>query len=118
MNEPSGPQTEGDFESRLARARERERAPEERSAHALPQSGLGLAYRIATELVAAVGLSALIGVGIDRWLETKPWFLISLTVLGFAAGFLNVFRVTRGYGYAAGYRQQSETKSDDSAPKP
>jgi ATP synthase protein I len=77
---------------------------------------MGLAYRIATELVAAVGVGALIGYGIDRWLETRPWCLIVFTLLGFAAGMLNIFRITGGYGYAAGYRQRDETKSDDTAP--
>lgn len=116
MAEPSEPQTGRDFESRLARARERERAPEERTAQASAQSGMGLAYRIATELVAAVGIGGLIGYGIDRWLETRPWCMIVFTLLGFAAGMLNIFRITRGYGYAAGYRQRGETKSDDPAP--
>ncbi len=116
MGEPSEPQTGRDFERRLARARDRERAPEERSAHASPQSGMGLAYRIATELVAAVGVGGLIGYGIDRWLETRPWCMIVFTLLGFAAGMLNIFRITRGYGYAAGYRAQDETKSGDNAP--
>jgi F0F1-type ATP synthase assembly protein I len=42
--------------------------------------------------------------------------MIVFTLLGFGAGMLNIFRITRGYGYAAGYRQQDETKSDDNAP--
>jgi ATP synthase protein I len=117
MSEPSGPQTGGDFESRLARARERTQQPEERVVEASsPQSGLGMAYRIATEMVAGVAVGAGIGYGIDRWLETKPWCMIAFTLLGFAAGMLNVFRITGGHGYAAGYRQRGETKSDDPAP--
>ena len=117
MSEPSGPQTGGDFDRRLARAREQTKQPEERTVQASsPQSGLGMAYRIATEMVAGVAVGAGIGYGIDRWLETKPWCMIAFTLLGFAAGMLNVFRITGGYGYAAGYRQRGETKSDDSAP--
>jgi ATP synthase protein I len=116
MSEPSEPNTGGDFDSRLARARDRERAPKERSATALPQSGVGQAYRIATELVAAVALGVIIGLAIDHWLDSQPWCLIVFTLLGFAAGIMNVFRLTGGYGYAAGYGRQSGTKSDDSAP--
>lgn len=117
MSEPSGPQTGGDFDSRLARARERTRQPEERSAQASsPQSGLGMAYRIATEMVVGVAVGAGIGYGIDRWLGSRPWCMIVFTLLGFAAGMLNIFRITRGYGYAAGYRSRGETKSDDPAP--
>lgn len=118
MSEPSGPQTGGDFDRRLARARERMQQPEERNVRASsPQSGLGMAYRIATEMVVGVAVGAAIGYGIDRWLETKPWCMIAFTLMGFAAGMLNVFRITGGYGYAPGYRQRGETKSDDSAPK-
>lgn len=114
MSEPPKPGTEGDFDRRLARARAQAQQPEERTAQASsPQSGLGMAYRIATELVAAVAVGAAIGYGIDRWLETKPWCLIAFTLLGFAAGMLNIFRMSGGYGYAAGYRQRGETKSDD-----
>jgi len=116
MGEPSEPQTERDFESRLARARDRESAPEERTAHASPQSDMGLAYRIVTELVVAIGIGGLIGYGIDRWLEIQPWSMIVFTLLGFGAGMLNIFRITRGYGYAVGYRPRGETKSDDPAP--
>lgn len=90
---------------------------EERSAHALPQSGLGQAYRIATELVAAVALGVIVGLAIDHWQDTQPWFLIVFTLLGAAAGLMNVVRLAGGHGYAAGYRRRDETKSED-APTP
>ena len=111
MSESSEPQAEKDFEDRLARARERERPPEERSAHALPQSGLGLASRIGTELVVTLVMGIAIGYGIDRWLDTRPWFLIGFTLLGGAAGLWNVFRLAMGQGSPVGFKRP--TKSDE-----
>ena len=117
MSEPSKPQSPEDFDSRLARARDRERAPEERSAKASPQGGLALASRIGTELVVALVVGVLIGLGIDRWLDTQPWFLIGLTLLGGAAGILNVFRLSTGQGYAVGYRREDGNGLKDGSAK-
>jgi ATP synthase protein I len=56
--------------------------------------GRGMAYgmRMAAELVAAVIVGGLIGLGLDSWLGTKPWLFLLFFVLGFAAGVLNVVR--------------------------
>lgn len=88
---------------------------EERSANALPKSGLALAWRISTELVAAVAVGGFIGYALDRWLETEPWLLIAFTLLGAVAGMLNVFRLATGQGYGVGYRsgRDSEGKKGD-----
>jgi ATP synthase protein I len=72
------------------------------------QNGLGFAMRIGTDLVAALVVGVGIGVLLDYWLDTKPWFLIVFFLLGAAAGFLNIFRLVSGYGLAAGYK-----KTDD-----
>jgi ATP synthase protein I len=79
----------------------------------IPQSGLGFALRIGTDLVAALVVGVGIGVLLDWWLETKPWFLIVFFLLGAAAGFLNIFRLVRGYGLAAGYKNDD---GDDNGP--
>ena len=67
------------------------------------QSGLGMALKIGVEFVSAVGVGVGIGLLLDYWLETKPWLMVVFFLLGSAAGFLNIFRTMRGYGYAAGY---------------
>ena len=108
MSEPSGPDREEDFDRRLLRAREANAPDEERAEHALPKSGLALASRIGTELVAALVVGILIGLAIDHWLGSQPWFLIAFTLLGGAAGILNVFRLMSGQGYAVGYRDRRE----------
>ena len=55
-------------------------------------STIGTALRISTELVAAVFVASLIGHYIDKWLGTKPVFLIILLLVGIAAGIFNVVR--------------------------
>lgn len=50
--------------------------------------------RAGTELVGAILGCALIGYGLDVWLDTKPLFLIGLLILGVATGFYNVYRIT------------------------
>lgn len=72
------------------------------------QTGMGLAFRVASELVAGVAVGALIGWLLDSWLETRPWFMIAFFFLGAAAGMLNVYRTVSGYGLAVGYRKEAE----------
>ena len=56
--------------------------------------GRGMAYgmRMAAELVGAVIVGALIGVGLDWLIGTKPWLFLVFFLIGFAAGVLNVVR--------------------------
>jgi ATP synthase protein I len=77
-------------------------------------SGLSLALRIGVELVSALFIGVAVGLGLDKWLDTTPWFLLLFFLLGAAAGILNVFRTMTGYGYAAGYRKgENEDASQD-----
>jgi ATP synthase protein I len=48
--------------------------------------------RIAVELLAAIAVGTVIGILIDGWLGTAPWFMILFFVIGSAAGFVNVYR--------------------------
>jgi len=56
---------------------------------------LGLAFRLATELVAGFVVGAVIGWYLDKWLGTAPWFLLIFFGLGAAAGVMNVHRTAR-----------------------
>jgi ATP synthase protein I len=62
-----------------------------------PPTQMGIAFRFATELVAALLVGGAVGWGVD-WLfgrfgiHTKPAFLILLFILGAAAGIRNVVR--------------------------
>jgi len=53
---------------------------------------MGSAFKLGTELVAAVAVGTIIGFILDSWFDTKPWFIIIFFFLGTAAGILNVFR--------------------------
>lgn len=75
-------------------------------------SGFGQAFRIAAELVSGLIVGLGIGWGLDAWLGTKPWLLILFFLLGAAAGILNVYRATKGYGLAVGYKKRG---TDDDA---
>lgn len=66
-------------------------------------SGLSLALRIGTELVAALIVGVGIGVLLDSWLDTSPWFMLLFFVLGSAAGMMNVFRAMKGYDSSVGF---------------
>ena len=55
-------------------------------------SFMGTAFKLGTELVAAVGVGTIIGFILDSWFDTTPWLIIIFFFLGAAAGVLNVIR--------------------------
>ena len=73
--------------------------------------GKSKAIRISTELIVAVTVGGGIGMLLDNWLETKPWFLLVFLLLGNAAGLWNVFRLTNGHKYKMGFKDNKTPKS-------
>lgn len=73
-----------------------------------PQSGVGVAFTIASHLVAGLIVGAGIGYLLDSWLDTSPWMLVVFFFLGAASGMLNVYRVASGLGTSMGYRPAPE----------
>ena len=65
-------------------------------------SFMGSAFKLGTELVAAVAVGTIIGFILDSWFDTKPWLIIIFFFLGTAAGILNVIRTAN--------RMQKENK--------
>ena len=57
-------------------------------------SAMSLGLRAASEFAAAIVVGGFIGWLLDRWLGTKPAFLIAFFLLGVVAGVWNVIRVT------------------------
>jgi len=102
---PANPpgQSKKDFDARLRAARAKQAERVAGSVGRSRQSGLGFAFRIGTELVAGVVVGVAIGLGLDYWLETRPWFMILFFFLGAGAGMLNVYRTVTGIGHAVGY---------------
>ena len=57
-----------------------------------PTSNIGQAFKLSTELVAAVLVGTIIGFILDNWFDTKPWLIIIFFFVGVVAGILNVIR--------------------------
>lgn len=118
MNEEIDPRSDENFEARIRRLRGHDAGSNgvEESGEVLAarRSGLALAGRIGTEMIAALGVGVGIGIFMDRWLDTKPWLMIVFTLLGSMAGFLSIYRIANGFKYGAGYRRGSGQESDRS----
>jgi len=94
---PSDGPARDDFQARLAAARERrDGGRDTASAAAARNTGqLGLGFRVAVDLLAGVAVGTGMGLALDRWLGTSPWFLLVFLILGFAAGMTNMLRTVR-----------------------
>jgi ATP synthase protein I len=100
---------------RLRAARERASEPPS-SAPRLGGGGAGV--RVALDVVG-VAVGAGLGIMLDRWLGTQPWFLLGLFVLGAAAGFRNVLRFAESQARDAGTAQgkpAAASKTDEAPP--
>tara|TARA_B100000963_G_scaffold341828_1_gene341974 strand:+ start:1863 stop:2147 length:285 start_codon:yes stop_codon:yes gene_type:complete len=80
-----------DFKTRLKIAKSKIKKNEENDAEK-KGSFMGSAFKLGTELVAAVAVGTIIGFILDSWFDTKPWLIIIFFFLGTAAGILNVIR--------------------------
>ena len=83
--------TPEDFKTRLkiAKSKIKKQLDEENEKRG---SFMGNAFKLGTELVAAVAVGTIIGFILDNWFDTKPWLIIIFFFLGAAAGMLNVIR--------------------------
>ena len=55
-------------------------------------SSMGTAFKMSTELVAAVAVGTIIGFILDNWFGTKPWLILIFFFVGVAAGIMNVVK--------------------------
>lgn len=80
-----------DFESRLN--------PSKKQNHSQLPGGDSELWRFVlrsgVELFSAFLVGFVIGYGLDYWLSTRPLFIIIFTILGMAAGVLNVWRIVK-----------------------
>ena len=108
------PSVTADLEARIARAQAR--SPAQAEAEQMRQSdmsGLSRGFRLASEFAAAILVGAGLGYLIDMVLPTRPWAMIVLLLLGFAAGVLNVVRATREMNAATAVPADTPALRDD-----
>ena len=55
-------------------------------------SNMGTAFKMSTELVAAVAVGTIIGFILDNWFGTKPWLILIFFFVGVIAGIMNVVK--------------------------
>ena len=55
-------------------------------------SYLGVAFKMSTELVAAVVVGTIVGFILDNWFGTKPWLILIFFFVGVIAGIMNVVK--------------------------
>ena len=112
MGEDNRPPSFDNLGDRLRAAREQRgtdsQQDESLSGGPPEMSGLGGAMRIGVEMVSTLVVGVGIGLGLDWWLDTKPWFFMVFLLLGAAAAVLNVYRTAMGYGLAVGYKKPED----------
>ncbi len=82
-----------DFKTRLKIAKSKQQNQESKGDK--KSAFMGNAFKLSTELVAAVAVGTLIGFILDGWFGTKPWLIIIFFFLGSAAGMLNVIKAAK-----------------------
>ena len=60
------------------------------------RKGVGIAFRLGTELIVATFLGSVMGYALDYKLGSSPWFLVVGVFMGGAAGCLNAYRNFQG----------------------
>ena len=77
--------------------------------------GLDMAFSMVSPMIFGL----FFGLYLDRVFQTKPWFMLGLTLLGVATGFWSLIKQAYGLGpYADAARQQSELTGAKSDPPP
>ena len=79
------------FKTRLEIAKKRISKKNEENKNDNPSS-IGAAFKLSTELVAAVAVGAIIGFIFDKTFGTTPWFILIFFFVGVVAGITNVIR--------------------------
>lgn len=109
-----GRKAPGDLASRIARARSVRPAKEAAERiRAGEMSGMGRAFRLASEFIAAIIVGGALGFGADKLFGTAPWGMIVLMLLGFLAGVLNVIRSTSELNAASAVPPGTPAVKDD-----
>ena len=112
-DESREPRPLDDLDARLRAARGQKERETKRETTQSGGAGMGLGFRIATELVAGIAVGTLIGYALDGWLGTRPWLMVVFLFLGAAAGTMNVYRAAKGLDDSVGFGEAQRRKERD-----
>ena len=83
--------TNDKFKTRLQIAKKKIKARKTSKNEESP-SGIGVAFKMSTELVSAVAVGTIIGFFLDNLFGTKPWLILIFFFVGVIAGITNVVK--------------------------
>lgn len=92
MKDPADRRTLSSLGDRIKRARTKTEADGQPQAGAASSPLLGMAWRLAVELVTAPAVCGYIGWVLDQWLGSKPWFFLGFLLLGLITGGVLAYR--------------------------
>jgi ATP synthase protein I len=72
-----------------------QQAEAKRTKPRLPDASYRTGQLVLSHLVGAPAGGFIIGFVLDKWLGTKPWLMLIMLFLGFAAGIFNVLRISK-----------------------
>ncbi|MFZ4761449.1 MAG: AtpZ/AtpI family protein [Alphaproteobacteria bacterium] len=88
-------QNNDNLTDKIARAKEKLENPYGKKNAAVNNAGMAIGMRMAIELLSAVAVGLVLGYFLDKWLHTKPIFMMILVLLGFVAGIFNIIRTAQ-----------------------
>ena len=101
-----------ELEAKIQKARQTDAPSPQQIQKSVDESNSRAGIQAGIELVGSIGAGALIGLGLDHWLGTKPAFFLIMFFVGICTGFYNVYRVTQGLGSAVGFSQLHKGQKD------
>lgn len=92
-----------DFDKKLKDAQESFDPSSKKKALDTEDVNKRVGMQMGAELIGSVVGGLLVGLGLDHWLGTKPFFLILMLFVGMISGFYNMYRLSNNHGSAIGY---------------
>ncbi len=92
-----------DLEAKIRKAKGAEEVPDHSNREGV-QAGM--------ELVLSILVGGAIGYGLDSFFGTKPLFMIIFFLMGTAAGFLSIYRISQNLGASVGYAAQHKKEQE------
>lgn len=97
---------------KMRRSRHVETARTQRSSKNATDMSRGL--RLATEFAVAILVGAGMGYVFDGWFDTRPWIMITMLALGFAAGIKNVLMTVQEMNAETAVTEEMNLRPDES----